>query len=486
MGPQQLGLLHQYAKAQSLKGNTEFVDAFQALANQGVIGLSNVEPEGFIVVDSACSATQIALGAPARSETVGLNADGDPRPTILELAKFKGLKTGLVSDTRITHATPAAFAAHVAHRDEEADIATEMLEVGPDVLLSGGVQFFIGKTSDPKEFKNIPFPIHSKRNDDLNLLKRAQETLGYSLVFDRKTLQTHQGGKLLGLFSNSAMPTALWQNQHGKDPERTVPSLKEMTEAALRTLDHDSDEGFFLMVEAGQIDWAGHNNDAGDLLHEMLQANEALAYILDWAKKDGSTLVVATADHETGGFGFSYSAFEPPSPMTLTGLKFKNRPLLFDKNFQDYSHIDLLYQQTEGFQDFWAQFEALPKAQQTTSSLQSQIKEVFGVTVSRSEAAQILKREPNAYFTPSLYRPTEKEWTEIHDFDAYYYNKMTRQNGALARSLAIQQGIVWSTGSHTSTPVAVLAFGPGHSAQRFGKYFTHVELGQALRKSLGL
>ena len=144
MGPQQVGLLEQYAQSAPLsvyneKGNKTALSKF---ADAGQMGLSLTSPygsNGSLVVDSACSATQLATGVAAGSEMIGLDNQGNIVETILERAKAQGKATGLVSDTRITHATPAAFASHQPHRSFEAKIAEQLIESGSvDVMLSGG------------------------------------------------------------------------------------------------------------------------------------------------------------------------------------------------------------------------------------------------------------------------------------------------------------------------------------------------------------
>ncbi len=143
MGPQQVGLLETYAKHAPNSVYKGESTALYKLAQEGVIGSSLTNPEDAIVVDSACSATMLATGIPTASEVIGIDSQGNHVETILEKAKSKGKATGLVSDTRMTHATPAAFAAHQPHRSLENSIAADMLETGVDVMMSGG-DFVIG------------------------------------------------------------------------------------------------------------------------------------------------------------------------------------------------------------------------------------------------------------------------------------------------------------------------------------------------------
>lgn len=138
MGPQQIGLFELWAREASTSKYPDRVTHYRALANRGWMGLSLHSPAGALVVDSACSATQLATGQAAPSEVLGLNARGDRAMTVLEAAHAAGKATGLVSDTRITHATPGAFVAHVPHRSMETIIAEQVVASGADVMLSGG------------------------------------------------------------------------------------------------------------------------------------------------------------------------------------------------------------------------------------------------------------------------------------------------------------------------------------------------------------
>ena len=312
MGVQQVGLLETYAtRAKSSPYNGELT-GLAKIAKHGKIALSRTHPVDTLVVDSACSATQLAIGEPTLSEVIGIDADGNPAETVLELAKRQGMATGLVSDTRATHATPASFAAHVAHRSMENDIAVQMIENDVDVILSGGARHFLPRKVNDKgraydtwvRRTEGAFSVKSKRTDDINPLKMAYRA-GYESAFTWEQMDKVKEGKLIGLFASSGMMNGIdWEASKDSVSSRTEPTLREMTIKALNLLSQDED-GFFLMVEGGQIDWAGHENDAGSMLHEMLKFDETVNYVYEWAAQRGDTLVVVTADHETGSFGFS-------------------------------------------------------------------------------------------------------------------------------------------------------------------------------------
>ncbi len=325
MGPGQMGLLEEYARKAPHSIYQGRDTALKTLVDNGVLGMSLHSPADALVVDSACSASHLASGLDAPSEAIGLDSNGDPVETVLEIAQRQGKATGLVSDTRLTHATPAAFAAHQPHRSLESKIAEDMLANRVDVMLSGGLRYWIPESvnNQGELYQQLVqqtggnIKIKSKRNDQKNLLTEAQNA-GYSVVHTRKTLSESKGDKVLGLFAYSGMQDGITYSQTKDSAERTMPSLKEMTIKALDVLAQDP-QGFFLMVEGGQIDWAGHNNDAATMLHEMLKFDETVGYVYDWVKEHNDTLLVVTADHETGGFGFSYSRANTPKAQKLSG-----------------------------------------------------------------------------------------------------------------------------------------------------------------------
>ena len=203
--------------------------------------------------------------------------DGSFCKTLLELAEEKGMSTGLVATSTITHATPASFAAHVRSRGSQAEIAEQYIESGAEVFLGGGREFFIPQDQEG-----------SSRKDDRNLIEEF-ENVGYDYVSTVEEMQNSDSDKLLGLFANSGM-----------DSENRTPTLEEMTNTALSKL-QSNENGFFLMVEGSQIDWGGHGNDSEYVIREMKDFDNAVKAALEYAEKDGETLVVLTADHETGG-----------------------------------------------------------------------------------------------------------------------------------------------------------------------------------------
>lgn len=484
MGPQQVGLLETYANQAPNSIYQGRTTALFKLADEGVIGSSLTHPEDAIVVDSACSATMLATGQYTASEVIGIDAQGNHVETVLEKAKKLGKATGLVSDTRLTHATPAAFAAHQPHRSLENDIASDMLANNVDVMLSGGLRHWIPKsTNDKGDTYNAlqtltqgDVYLKSKRKDERNLVLEAKDA-GYGLAFNRQMLESAQGDKLLGLFAYSGMDDGIAYSANKKNPDRSQPSLEEMTVKALEILSKDKD-GFFLMVEGGQIDWAAHSNDAGTMLHEMIKFDQTVNSVYEWAKGRDDTLIIVTADHETGSFGFSYSSSELPKPQKRSGEAFKDRAYAPNFNFGQFAILDGLYNQKKSYYGMISEFQKLDKAEQTPQKLAEIVNANSAFPITAEQASNVLKSKPNPYRLAKHKYLDEKEVPAINDFDAFFpYND---RGNLLAREQATLQNTVWGTGTHTHTPVNVFAWGPAEKILPVSKIMHHSELGDYL------
>lgn len=404
MGPEQVGLLLAYARQAPHSVISDQTTCFDRMMRKdGSIGISLTHAQDVLVTDSAASASQLATGQFSKPGMIGLNYRGETVPTILERAIQAGKSVGLVTDTRVTHATPAAFAAHKPQRKMENAIALEMLGIGPDVILGGGLGNWIPQEANIKtsrvrkeveEMTEGSVPIKSKRKDNQNLLANAREK-GYELAFNREQMQV-ASGKLIGLFAGSAMPNAIAVTNVLNDPGRSIPTLKEMATKAIDILSQN-DQGFFLMIEAGQIDWAAHSNDTGLMLHEMIRLDETVTAVLDWANDREDTLIILTADHTTGGFGFSYTA------NGKSGY-----------NFGDPHVLDKLYSQKLSYGDIFAQFYQLSKAEQTPRNLAGLVNLYTAFPITISQAERILETEENPFYTAGKGKFNAKRVPEGH------------------------------------------------------------------------
>lgn len=246
-------------------------------------GLMDTYSADYLVTDSAAAGTALATGIKTNNGIISMTPKEEVIDTILERASQKGLATGLVATSTITHATPASFAAHVNQRKKESEIAQQMVDSGVDVMLGGGKQYFIPKSME-----------HSKRQDDLNLLEDAKKK-GFSFIETQKELKEATGPKVLGLFQYDALKV------NGNEP-----TLAELTNKAIEILKKDAD-GFFLMVEGSQIDWACHGHAHENMYKQTLHFDLAVKEAIEFALKDKHTLVVITADHETAGLTINWT-----------------------------------------------------------------------------------------------------------------------------------------------------------------------------------
>ena len=238
------------------------------------------------ITDSAAGGTAIAVGKKTTNKMVGMTPDSIAVPSMLEIFADQGKKTGVVVTCSVTHATPADFIAHNINRNNNEEIALEIANKEKlDVLFGGGKKYF------------------TERKDSVDLIGKMWEN-GWN-VYD----------SLEQIEDNNARTMVVACRKHMvKAPERG-DFLPKATAKALEMLDNEN--VFFLMVEGSQIDFACHDNDSATLVEEMRDFNNTLNVVLDFAEKDGNTLVVVTADHETGGL----TIVDPEGKYTRTDFK---------------------------------------------------------------------------------------------------------------------------------------------------------------------
>jgi len=247
------------------------------------IGLQRTSSATHKVTDSAASGTALASGTKTYNGAIGVDTTHTPHQNIVEFVSTLGWSTGVAATSTISHATPASFYAHVEQRKMEEAICAQLLDSEIDFFAGGGSSHF------------------TDREDGINLLDLAPEKgfiVDTAMVLPSETLDPTK--KYGFLPEKKAMPSIL--NGRGN-------FLPAATSAAIGHLSGNS-KGFFLMVEGSQIDWAGHANNVDFLITEQLDFEEAVKVALDFAEKDGNTLVVVSADHETGGYALSANKTE--------------------------------------------------------------------------------------------------------------------------------------------------------------------------------
>ncbi|SEW52556.1 alkaline phosphatase [Chitinophaga arvensicola] len=236
------------------------------------IGFSRTNSASDYITESAAGATAFAIGEKTYNGAIAVDTARKPKPTLLEIAHQHGLATGIVVTTDITDATPATFATHEPLRDMSAEIAADYVKSDVDVLIGAGREHF------------------DQRKDGRDLLREFSQK-GYQVKYTTAAITAVKKGKLVGLVKEERVA------QRGDQ-------LLQTTRTAIDLL-KQQEQGFFLVVEGSKIDDGGHANDLQYVTEEMIDFDRAIGAVLDYAEKDGETLVVVTADHETGGLTIS-------------------------------------------------------------------------------------------------------------------------------------------------------------------------------------
>jgi alkaline phosphatase len=236
------------------------------------IGFSRTNSANDYITESAAGATAFSIGEKTYNGAIGVDTARRPKPTITEIAQQHGLSTGIVVTTDITDATPATFATHEPSREMAAEIAADYVKSDVDVLIGAGREHF------------------DQRKDGRNLLDEFAQK-GYQVKYTTHDISTVKQGKLVGLVTE-------------KRVAERGDQLLQTTKTAIDLLKQNN-KGFFLVVEGSKIDDGGHANDLQYVTEEMIDFDRAIGAVLDFAEKDGETLVVVTADHETGGLTIS-------------------------------------------------------------------------------------------------------------------------------------------------------------------------------------
>jgi len=223
------------------------------------------------ITDSAAGGTALSTGQKTYNGAIGVNVNKESIQTILEMAEENQMATGLVSTSAITHATPASYIAHQGSRGSYEDIAADFLKTDIDVFIGGGYKHFTQRAD--------------KRDLALELQKK-----GYQVLRTMDEIAKVKSGKLAGLTADE---------HNAVFPKRPM-DLPLSTQTAINILDQNKN-GFFIMIEGSQIDWGGHATNTIYVVNEMLDFDRSIGKALEFASKDGETLIIVTADHETGG-----------------------------------------------------------------------------------------------------------------------------------------------------------------------------------------
>ncbi len=270
-----------YVSADVLKHNNSPFKRFST------VGLAITKTIDDLITDSAAAATAIATGYPTKNRYISMDKNHNKLYTIFEHAEKLGLLTGVVVTGEIVGATPAAFVTHHYDRSEKREIAEQFLNIDIDVVIGGGAKDFL-----PADSRQLD-------KDKRNLVEELKSK-GYNFYYDYEGLsESVISDKVFALFTDEGLPEA----------DKRDYSLGDLITLALKHLTA-TENGFLLLVEGAQIDWAGHDEDADYLLSEMDDFSTALKVAIDFAEKEHNTLVIATADHETGGMAITDGSFD--------------------------------------------------------------------------------------------------------------------------------------------------------------------------------
>ncbi len=236
------------------------------------IGLSKTYSANDYITDSGAGGTAIASGKKTYNGAISVDIDSIPVKTILEYAEESGKSTGLVATCAITHATPASFIAHEKYRENHENIAYDFLSTEIDIFIGGGRKYF------------------NQRSDKLNLLD-SLKARNYMICEKLDEINVNTEKNIACLLDANHLPPRYY-GRNDMLPKATKISLQKL---------NTNPQGFFVMIEGSQIDWGGHQNNLDYVVDELLDLDLAIGEALEFAKADGNTLIIVTADHETGG-----------------------------------------------------------------------------------------------------------------------------------------------------------------------------------------
>ena len=349
------------------------------------------------VPDSAAASSSWGCGTRINNGAINVGPDGEQYRPINQIFNAAGKKTGLVTTTRITHATPAGFSVNVADRNNEDEIARQYLDQEFDLMLGGGKRHFRGED----------------RVDSNNLLARFAEK-NYHVAHNKKQMSDAPlNKKLLGLFFDSHLPYSI-DHQASKEHQQNIPTLAEMTEQALKQLENQN--GFLLQVEGGRVDHGAHNNDATGMLYDQLAFDDAVKVALDYVDQRDDTLLIITTDHGNGN-------------PALNGAG-------------------------SGYSESGQQFDRIQNIKHSNSWILSELDENSGVSQIRERVEYATNLAIAQDEAQSLQQALNGKIDTLYDIQS-------APDAVLGSILANYTAINFTSGNHTSDYVELAALGPG-------------------------
>ncbi len=428
----------------------KYVGAQLVINSLPVQGITTTFAADRFITGSAAAGTALACGQKTNIGMLGMTTDGQPIKSLAVMAKERGQKVGIISSVSLDHATPAAFYAHVADRDQIHDIEKSLSQSRFDFLGGGGLlnpftqqpNIISLKGSSSDAFEKAGYKIVGKKKDFLNL------SAGSGKIFAHNSW----------LPDSEAMPYAVDAGENDID-------LAHFTAKAIELLDNP--KGFFLMVEGGKIDWACHANDAVTAIQDILDLDTAVQEAVDFAQKHADeTLVVATADHETGGLALGWA-----------GTKYE-------------SNFEILENQKISFQKF--SDEIIPQFQKecedncSFEAFQPIITKYFGFKFSGDDTDDPMVLTDGEI--DQLKAAYDKSFSgkirlSKNQGDALLYGDYPPVVTALTRCLNNKAGLGWTTFKHTGVPVTTSAMGVG--AESFNGFYDNTEVAKKIMAVMG-
>ena len=404
-----------------------------------------------VITDSAAAATAIACGEKTYNGAIGVGERKQRLESVAEVAHQAGKRVGIVTTVTICHATPAGFYAHRTSRGDSYGIGLDLIDSGFDYFAGGGFGGAEANDGD-KKWKGNLYELAEKAGMEVITWKDPDAVAKF------RALKPGGGKRILYSHSPDAMPFSI-------DAEPGDLTLAELTAKGLELLDNE--KGFFLMVEGGKIDYAGHANDAATNLREVLALDEAVKVGLDFAKKDGNTLVIVTGDHETGGMSMGFANTGYALHLDRLALQTCSVGQFMDSRLRParkaatdagrkftFEDVKPILRESFGF--------AFPKGTNACAAAQSDAKTGDKFAASTKATGKLIEIDAKG----------EKELNEAY------------KRGDLANAarwiVDARAGIGWSSGAHTALPAQTTLEGPG--AELFRGYIENTDISKNLKE----
>lgn len=435
MGAAHLNAAERYLA--SIEGETGIVKL--NLNQTKYTGSATTYSQDHYITDSGAAVTALASGKKTNNSTLSMDSEHRfPYKTIAEHSKDKGMKVGIISSVSIDHATPAGYYAHQASRANYYEIAKELALSDFDFFAGGGLRYI----SDPKGIDSTNVIELAKENDYLYL----NSATAFKFLEPR-------GGKVLFIHpdkgNDNAMPFSI-------DASETSISLADITAKAIKMLDNE--DGFFIMVEGGKIDWACHRNDAATFIHDVIAFDKAVKVALDFYEKNKeNTLIIVTADHECGGLTLGTAGGDQDLELSKLQWQTNSFAILTEEYRELKKDIELLMGlDSMKIDSSWAFSFIYEKTGLGDASK--------GLELDRAEVLELAKAYKRSFNARD--RSNHEEYILYGPYDPF----LIKTSHLLSRKV----GLGWTTYSHTAIPVPVRAFGV--SADKFTGYYDNTEI----------